>query len=153
VFEKIVQFYGSDKNTNEFIEFVEEFKNLRGDYGLRQDDELNNQIHPDISNLHKLLQARPKMEEKTHEMFVRTIRAKAKQPDIVVKGKKEPSEKEDSDEIPDEPLNRDKLALQQDLVYNYSFNRYTGTIPADRVKLDSVSVKYFRTKQKRDDVA
>jgi len=57
---------------------------------------------------------------------------------------------EDSDEIPDEPLNRDLFALRELIDFTYSFNRFTDTIPADRVKLEEKGKKpYYKVKSKR----
>lgn len=94
------------------------------------------------------------MVENSHSMFVkkhkRTKSNEADKTDIGRKMRKEPSVIEDSDEIPDEPLNRDLFALRQELVYNYSFNRYTDTIPAQRVKLEEKGIKpFYKPKMKR----
>lgn len=40
------------------------------------------------------------------------------------------------DMIPDEPVNREAFAYRDQIRENYSYNRYTGTIPAQRVKLE-----------------
>lgn len=45
---------------------------------------------------------------------------------------------EDSDNIPDEPLNHVAAAQRQSLVQKYSLDKHTGTLPADRVGLDGV---------------
>ena len=43
----------------------------------------------------------------------------------------------DSDEIPDEPLNQQMVQLRQDLKDNYSYNPVTGQFPEDRVKMEN----------------
>lgn len=40
------------------------------------------------------------------------------------------------DMIPDEPVNREAFAYRDQIRETYSYNRYTGTIPAQRVKLE-----------------
>jgi hypothetical protein len=40
------------------------------------------------------------------------------------------------DMIPDEPVNREAFAHRDQIRETYSYNRYTGTIPAQRVKLE-----------------
>ena len=47
--------------------------------------------------------------------------------------------------IPDDPINRDACAQRQELVDTYSYNRVTGTIPGDRVKLEK-GVKQYKHK-------
>jgi len=66
------------------------------------------------------------------------VRGKQKKKDEGLSKKEQEAQEllNDSDEIPDEPLNRDMHQLKQDLKDNYSFNRYTGTLPEDRVKLE-----------------
>lgn len=53
------------------------------------------------------------------------------------------------DMIPDDPINRDACAQRQELVDTYSYNRQTGTIPGDRVKLEK-GVKQYKHKQYLD---
>jgi hypothetical protein len=48
--------------------------------------------------------------------------------------------------IPDEPFNRDACAQKKVLFENYSYNKCTGTIPAQRVKLDGG--KKYKTRVK-----
>ena len=43
--------------------------------------------------------------------------------------------------IDDEPINRDFHDKQQRLRETYSYNRYTGTIPAQRVELENPKIK------------
>ena len=43
------------------------------------------------------------------------------------------------DMIPDEPVNREAFAYRDQIRETYSYNRYTGTIPAQRVKLEEVT--------------
>ena len=40
------------------------------------------------------------------------------------------------DLIPDEPVNRDAFKIKKEIDYTYSYNRYTGTIPAHRVLIE-----------------
>jgi hypothetical protein len=49
--------------------------------------------------------------------------------------------------IPDEPLNRDAFYARNEIIETYSFNRYTKTLPAQRVKLDEpIKKKLFHKK-------
>jgi len=51
-----MNFYGlQDQDSEAFCGFLEEFKNLRGDYGIRQDDHLTEKLCPDIHKLHQKL--------------------------------------------------------------------------------------------------
>mmetsp|Transcript_33652 Transcript_33652/g.51929 ORF Transcript_33652/g.51929 Transcript_33652/m.51929 type:complete len:231 (+) Transcript_33652:187-879(+) len=45
------------------------------------------------------------------------------------------------DMIPDEPINREVCAQRSQIVENYSYDKFTGTIPAQRVKLESSAKK------------
>lgn len=58
IFTELMKFYGqeelSDPNYS-FLEFVEEFKMLRGEYGVKQNKSLNERLKPDIIKLHKEL--------------------------------------------------------------------------------------------------
>jgi|TARA_B110001450_G_C17389326_1_gene386995 hypothetical protein len=73
VFDKIIKFYGKDiSQQEEYLAFIENFKNLRGDYGFKKDNALLEKIHPDVGKLHKELMARPKLPDTSHGMFLKT---------------------------------------------------------------------------------
>ena len=45
---------------------------MRGEYGLKQDKELNEKLHPNMEKLHKQLMARPKLPDWSHGLFLKT---------------------------------------------------------------------------------
>ncbi len=54
--------------------FIEDFKVLRGEYGLKKDPHLEEKLHPDMGKLHKELMARPKLPDTSHGMFLKTAK-------------------------------------------------------------------------------
>ena len=68
---QIMKFYGQNDDPEQFCKFLDEFKNLRGDTGLREDKNLVQKLRPDITKLHQQLKNRKKLQENTHSMFVR----------------------------------------------------------------------------------
>ena len=157
VFAQMIKFYGKDvSQQEEYLAFIEDFKALRGEYGVKKDPHLEEKLHPDIGKLHKELMARPKLPDTSHGMVLKTAKhnetsrkltheeeqaLSLRQQDQDGEEKKEkklrePTADEYFDMIPDEPFNRDACAQKKVLFENYSYNKFTGTIPAQRVKLD-----------------
>lgn len=121
---------------------------MRGEYGLKQDNELNEKIHPNMAKLHKELMARPKLPDWSHGLFLKTEKynklsyttqeatdEKQGSPGTaskidVVKVAREPTADEYFDMIPDEPINRDACAQKKVIQETYSYNKESDTIPA-----------------------
>lgn len=101
---------------------------MRGEYGIKQDPDLNEKLHPNMTKLHRELQARPKIPDSSHGLFLKTAKynklyniddrhnKKTSSPSNLegnnerVKVTREPTADEYFDMIPDEPVNRDACA-------------------------------------------
>lgn len=55
---------------------------LRGEYGIKQNKNLNERLKPDIIKLHKELQARPKIVDDSHGYFVKASELKKKRDSV-----------------------------------------------------------------------
>lgn len=66
---------------------------------------------------------------------------------------------EDSDNVPDEPMNHVAMANRAELIDKYSLDKHTGTLPAERVKIEEEGKrplfkmkKQAQVKKNKDDI-
>lgn len=140
----------------EFHDFLLQFKSLRGDYGLRRNKKLEEKLYPNIVKIQKEMSKRVVHDEPiknqtaklTTGTFSKRGTAKKKLDRKAIKEMWQ--QEEDSDNIPDEPLNHVQAAQRQNLVEKYSLDKKTGTLPADRVLIEGEKkIILFKPKIKR----
>lgn len=125
VFEELQKFYKLDgMSPKEFFDFLTEFKNLRGDYGLRQNKELEEKLYPNIIKLSKEMNAkRAQSQDKPSKS--------TKKENRIQPGKKLDKHRiaelmkmeEDSDEVIEEPMNHIAMANRADIMSKYSLDK------------------------------
>ena len=54
------------------MELLDNFKEMRTDYGLKMDPKIKEKLYPDVVKLHQELQKRKKLHDWSHGLFVKT---------------------------------------------------------------------------------
>lgn len=143
-------------NPREFWDFMMEFRKMVGDRGIRKNSALEEKLYPNIIKLSKELNSRQKalgndtkVNKTADDIKLKLSPGKKLDKKTIAKLY---SMEEDSDNVPEEPMNHVVHAQRAEIVDKYSLDNKTGTLPADRVKIAEEDRKpLFKKKRKPQD--
>lgn len=134
VHQNLLRFHNQDKKmaVEDFLKFLDAFKELRTDYGIKKDARLSEKLYPNLKKLHKELQARPQFVDWSHALFVGGRNKFAAAPEG--EDERAPTADDYINMLPDEPVNPGALSARRRIAETYSYDTHTKTIPAQRVE-------------------